>query len=168
MLTMLLGGLWHGASWNFLVWGFLHGAILVGHRLYTGTRKKLNPNWHAGNGLLTYMLSLFAMQYCVLVTWIAFRLTDFDAMQTAIRKFVIFDFNFDLASIGLGNLAFFSTLSLMLTFIVFTIISQRAGHIENYLGKLSTAKAAGVCFISGIVFYYFWPLTQAPFIYFQF
>jgi D-alanyl-lipoteichoic acid acyltransferase DltB (MBOAT superfamily) len=168
MLTTLLGGLWHGASWNFLVWGFLHGAILVAHRLYTGTRKRMNPNWRPGKGWLTYLLSLFVMQYCVLVTWISFRLTDFDAMQTAIRKFVVFDFNFDLASIGLGSMAFFSTLSLMIIFSIFTVISQRAGHIENYLGKLSTSKAATVCFASGIVFYYFWPLTQAPFIYFQF
>jgi len=168
MLTMLLGGLWHGASWNFLVWGLLHGSLLVGHRLYTGTRRKMDPNWRAGDGWVTYLLSLFVMQYFVLLTWISFRLTDFDAMQTAIYKFVVFDFNFELASIGLGNMAFFSTLGLMLTFSVFTIISQRVGHIENYLGTLSTAKAAGVCFISGIVFYYFWPLTQAPFIYFQF
>jgi len=34
MLTMLLGGLWHGASWNFVVWGALHGAILVAHRRF--------------------------------------------------------------------------------------------------------------------------------------
>lgn len=33
MLTMLLGGLWHGASWNFVIWGGLHGAALAAHRL---------------------------------------------------------------------------------------------------------------------------------------
>ena len=32
MVTMLLGGLWHGAAWNFVLWGFFHGAILVLHR----------------------------------------------------------------------------------------------------------------------------------------
>ena len=32
MITMLLGGLWHGAAWNFVLWGFYHGAILVIHR----------------------------------------------------------------------------------------------------------------------------------------
>src|SRR5262249_17922413 len=34
MLTMTLCGLWHGASWNFIVWGFYHGLLLMGHRLY--------------------------------------------------------------------------------------------------------------------------------------
>ncbi|MCI0459325.1 MAG: MBOAT family protein [Gemmataceae bacterium] len=37
-LTMLLGGLWHGASWNFVWWGAFHGAILCGHRLLTFRR----------------------------------------------------------------------------------------------------------------------------------
>jgi alginate O-acetyltransferase complex protein AlgI len=34
MITMLLGGLWHGANWTFLIWGGLHGAMLVTHRLF--------------------------------------------------------------------------------------------------------------------------------------
>ncbi|HEY1186094.1 MAG TPA: MBOAT family O-acyltransferase, partial [Gemmata sp.] len=37
MLTMLLGGLWHGANWSFLVWGGLHGAFLILHRVWSGT-----------------------------------------------------------------------------------------------------------------------------------
>ncbi|HEX5101954.1 MAG TPA: MBOAT family O-acyltransferase [Polyangiaceae bacterium] len=38
MLTMLLGGLWHGANWTFILWGFLHGLALVVHRFWTGFR----------------------------------------------------------------------------------------------------------------------------------
>jgi alginate O-acetyltransferase complex protein AlgI len=38
MLTMLLGGLWHGAAWNFVLWGGYQGALLCGHRLFTGDR----------------------------------------------------------------------------------------------------------------------------------
>ena len=34
MLTMTLGGLWHGASWTFVVWGLYHGLLLVGHRAF--------------------------------------------------------------------------------------------------------------------------------------
>ncbi len=33
MLTMVIGGLWHGAAWNFVLWGFYHGRLLVGHRI---------------------------------------------------------------------------------------------------------------------------------------
>ncbi len=38
MLTMLLGGLWHGAAWNFVLWGGFQGALLCGHRFFTGDR----------------------------------------------------------------------------------------------------------------------------------
>jgi len=41
MLTMLLGGLWHGASWTFVFWGFLHGALLVLNRLLNGSLRVL-------------------------------------------------------------------------------------------------------------------------------
>jgi D-alanyl-lipoteichoic acid acyltransferase DltB (MBOAT superfamily) len=37
-ITMLLGGLWHGAGWNFVVWGGLHGILIIAHRLLAGGR----------------------------------------------------------------------------------------------------------------------------------
>jgi alginate O-acetyltransferase complex protein AlgI len=163
MLTMLLGGLWHGASWNFVLWGFLHGFILVVHRLYTRARKpSARPN-----PLVTF-LSVLAMQYCVLVTWISFRLTDFDAMQIAMKKFILFDFDFGLAGMGLGNLSLFSTLLIMLAFIILQTISQRTGHINNYLAKKGPVPAITVCLLFGFSAFFLWPMTQAPFIYFQF
>ncbi len=60
MLTMLLGGLWHGANWTFIIWGFLHGFGLVVHRTYT----RLRPTDEAagestigriGSGALTFV-----------------------------------------------------------------------------------------------------------------
>ncbi len=70
MLTMLLGGLWHGAAWTFVIWGALHGIYLVGERLLKNVIKlKIN----AWNGiflaLLTYML--------VNITWVFFRAKEF-------------------------------------------------------------------------------------------
>src|SRR5690242_21641468 len=44
-LTMALGGLWHGASWNFVVWGMYNGLLLIGHRAFrafAGTRPYLD------------------------------------------------------------------------------------------------------------------------------
>jgi alginate O-acetyltransferase complex protein AlgI len=168
MLTMLLGGLWHGANWNYLIWGFLHGSILIIHRLYSNVRLRMNPDYQPSNNVFVYLLSLIAMQYCVLLTYIAFRLTDIPNMLIAMKKFVFFDFDFDIAGIGLGSMAFFSTLALMAIFTCFTILSQRLGHIENYLARVSPAAATVICIITGFTFFYMWPLMQAPFIYFQF
>jgi alginate O-acetyltransferase complex protein AlgI len=69
MLTMLLGGLWHGASWAFIVWGGLHGAALIAHREWTryGTvRFAAVMKWIAVP--LTF--------YWVLITWVPFRAND--------------------------------------------------------------------------------------------
>jgi D-alanyl-lipoteichoic acid acyltransferase DltB (MBOAT superfamily) len=80
MLTMLLGGLWHGASWTFVVWGGLHGLYLAGHKLLLGDRKPAVENrrrslraWPAelGKMLLTFHL--------VALTWIFFRAPGFEA-----------------------------------------------------------------------------------------
>jgi D-alanyl-lipoteichoic acid acyltransferase DltB (MBOAT superfamily) len=163
MLTMLLGGLWHGASWNFLLWGFLHGAILIGHRLFTaGKARERRDTW------LSNLVAIVLMQYCVLITWISFRVTYFPDMLDAMRKFVFFDFNFQISNLGLGALTFFTTLLLMLAFVLLQAFSIRAGHIDKYLGQIPHAQAVAICALLGFVAFFFWPLEQAPFIYFQF
>ena len=53
MATMLLGGLWHGASWNFVVWGGLHGFYLVIHKWFMKLdgRYAHQPTKRSGLGL---------------------------------------------------------------------------------------------------------------------
>jgi alginate O-acetyltransferase complex protein AlgI len=78
MITMLLGGLWHGAAWNFLAWGGLHGFYLV-----------INHFWaHQVKGKLPSFLiqSLFFKVFCwlltllaVMVGWVFFRAENFSA-----------------------------------------------------------------------------------------
>jgi alginate O-acetyltransferase complex protein AlgI len=68
MLTMLLGGLWHGAGWNFLIWGGLHGLYLCVNRL-----------WQEGHavvltsGRLATALSWLATFFAVVIAWVFFR-----------------------------------------------------------------------------------------------
>jgi alginate O-acetyltransferase complex protein AlgI len=73
MLTMLLGGLWHGASWNFVIWGGYHGALLSLERIVAGKRAE-SKGW---GGLYPFrMLLTFAL---VCIGWVFFRaatLTD--------------------------------------------------------------------------------------------
>ena len=65
MLTMLLGGLWHGASWNFVAWGALHGIGLVAHKLWT---ERVSPGWRLPRPLGWAMTLGF-----VVLTWVPFR-----------------------------------------------------------------------------------------------
>ncbi len=70
MLTMLLAGLWHGAAWNFVIWGGYHGLLLVGHRMM-GAGKKLKKA--ATSPLIIYLLKAFFMFQFVCIGWIFFR-----------------------------------------------------------------------------------------------
>ena len=87
MLTMLLGGLWHGASWTFVVWGGLHGIYLVIERLL----KNRLGHWEIwrvsivriGLAILTYLL--------VCLTWVFFRAQDFTDAMTFAKTMVSFN-----------------------------------------------------------------------------
>lgn len=77
MVTMLLGGLWHGAAWTFVFWGFLHGSYLVLHRMLLDGYARLGVvegSWVArGLSWLGWPLTLAL----VWVTWVYFRLPSF-------------------------------------------------------------------------------------------
>jgi len=70
MTTMLLGGLWHGASWNFVIWGALHGTVLVAERLWREFRPKAWP-------ALPHLLGVIVTFHIVLLGWIFFRAASF-------------------------------------------------------------------------------------------
>ena len=74
MATMLLGGLWHGAAWNFVLWGGLHGTYLVVHGQFRRTGFALPA--FAGRAL-----TLLA----VVVAWVPFRASGFDATLDMLR-----------------------------------------------------------------------------------
>ena len=71
MLTMLLGGLWHGAAWTFVVWGFLHGFFLVAERLLKNVIQIKSTHWATG------LILAFLTFNCVNITWVFFRARDF-------------------------------------------------------------------------------------------
>lgn len=74
MTTMLLGGLWHGAGWNFVLWGGLHGVYLVinhGWRKLTGSNGSSASPWKQ-------VLSIGLTFTVVVIAWVPFRATDFD------------------------------------------------------------------------------------------
>ncbi len=81
-ITMLLGGLWHGASWNFVIWGALHATLLILHRVWVTTRSK-NELRHEASPLTRWLvlpvtaLKCGAMFSILCVTWVFFRTSTF-------------------------------------------------------------------------------------------
>jgi alginate O-acetyltransferase complex protein AlgI len=77
MLTMLLGGLWHGAAWNFVLWGFYHGAILCLHKLVQPLLQRLRVASGGAVGLWT-ALCWFVMFLMTCYGWLLFRAHSLD------------------------------------------------------------------------------------------
>jgi hypothetical protein len=81
MVTMLLGGLWHGAAWNFVVWGGLHGAALAVTRFWHNRR---GSQTQAGRRYsVLYILATF---HFVCLCWIFFRADGFDKASLLISR----------------------------------------------------------------------------------
>lgn len=77
MVTMLLGGLWHGADWRFLLWGGLHGFYLIVHEVWD----RRVPGWARLPRPLAQGLTLLA----VLLAWVPFRAADMPAAWIMLR-----------------------------------------------------------------------------------
>jgi len=86
LITMLLGGLWHGASWNFIWWGAIHGvALCVNHAWRTWRPPSADPR-PAGPRALAVMASWLATQAVVFLCWIPFRAASFADVLVILRK----------------------------------------------------------------------------------
>jgi D-alanyl-lipoteichoic acid acyltransferase DltB (MBOAT superfamily) len=70
MITMLLGGIWHGAKWTFLIWGGLHGLVLSAERVWRDVR----PGWMPS---LPRPIGIFVTFHIVVLGWIFFRAETF-------------------------------------------------------------------------------------------
>jgi alginate O-acetyltransferase complex protein AlgI len=89
MVTMALGGLWHGAAWTFVAWGVLHGALLVVHRrfrLFCKPRPRLGAVLQSPPGTLLRWGLTFA---CVCLGWVFFRATSFTTAVRVLRRLVV-------------------------------------------------------------------------------
>lgn len=85
LITMLLGGLWHGAGWNFVIWGGLHGIGLCVHKLYLRFRRKERVS---SLGNLVSILSTFVF---VSICWIFFRAESFIVAKDVLRQIFVWD-----------------------------------------------------------------------------
>jgi len=75
MITMLLGGLWHGAGWTFVVWGGLHGGYIVANHGRRAVKRSLG--WQDSGGILALLGSRALTFLAVVIGWVFFRAEDF-------------------------------------------------------------------------------------------
>lgn len=84
MATMLLGGLWHGAGWSFVVWGGLHGCYLAVNHAWQTVGQRMGFG-RVGPATLRRLVSLLVTFLCVVVAWVFFRAKDIDSAMRVLR-----------------------------------------------------------------------------------
>ncbi len=155
LLTMLAGGLWHGAAWTFVAWGGAHGTAQVVHQEF---RKHFPPTpaqepWRR-------IISWFLTLNFVCLTWILFRAPDFSVAWVMIKRYLLLDH---------GGTA---TIPLWLAFVgPVLLLGQLMMRRLNFGGAVSRLSLPRFALVYGMV----WaialsllPLGYRPFIYFQF
>jgi alginate O-acetyltransferase complex protein AlgI len=155
MLTMLLGGLWHGAAWRFALWGGLHGMALVAHREWS----RLAPRAPAGLAPWLRPLAVLATFAFVSLAWIPFRAPDLATAGIALRACLLLE-SAGARSPGALGLAAFAALACL------HVVAQR-GLFTRLLERLPApafAPAYGAACALALAFVQARP---APFIYFQ-
>jgi len=80
-ITMLLGGLWHGASWTFVIWGAYQGALLIAYRLVGGRRDRFLQE----SGIV-HVLKAVAFFQLTCIGWLFFRAQDFGTLSELVGK----------------------------------------------------------------------------------
>jgi D-alanyl-lipoteichoic acid acyltransferase DltB (MBOAT superfamily) len=174
-LTMLLGGLWHGASWNFVLWGGLHGVALAVHRAWESYRLPVPP------ALMARVLMFVFATLC----WIPFRAATTSDSVTIIKG---------LFGMPEGNIVFLPVMLFVMVAIVIAghavmvaIESARGAAVLGSLFRLFDAEyvmgritgryvALRASTVPGSFLLAVWALlvlslaafTSQPFIYFQF
>ncbi|MDH3714336.1 MAG: MBOAT family protein [Gammaproteobacteria bacterium] len=157
MLTMLIGGLWHGASWMFVLWGALHGLYLTIERHFRGriyARAEGNQSFCAGYVLFTFVV--------VTLTWIPFRATSVTDMWDMLSAVLYWQ-----SGRGLNANEYVSALGIMMATLAWQYW-MRASSLEALVERTSWMSRGGAVATVLTVTALFAGGDERAFIYFQF
>ena len=163
LFAMLLMGLWHGASWNFLIWGGLHGIFLA---VFTVLRKKYyKPTEPFFKSKFGKIFSIIITQYLVFFTFIAFRVQDLDALPYLFYKYLVWDFAIN------ETVQILSHNQIPIILIVGFFILHYISYKKNIVKTLSEIKIVywmGILLGMITLILFFYDLSPEEFIYFRF
>ena len=163
MLTMLIGGLWHGAAWTFVIWGGLHDLYLVAQRLISPWLPN-SERWSPPAAAVYRVVCMTVIFAAVCVTWVFFRAQTFDGAITFLTKIV------SLQGVSPGSVQnqILAAKGLILIGVLVTCEAlHRSLRLRARSWKSPTFAAA---YFSAVLLSLAWlgTFSNSPFIYFQF
>lgn len=159
VVTMLVGGLWHGPAWTFVLWGLLHGVGLVTVRAWASVRKRFglakhNSRWsRLASALITFHFVCFA--------WIFFRAETVERAVAMLSQLLTF-------TTDTSNLSIPLTLVIALGFIAHWIRDGWFEIARNGFVRLPAPVQACVLFVMALGLYFVASSDVVPFIYSRF
>jgi len=163
--VMFLGGLWHGASWNFVVWGMLHGLYLAIHKMILDKVPflKNHPIFKTKFG---FIVSVLVTQYFVFLAWIAFRVKNFYELRYAMEKYIFLDFEYELTLRVIEQYRF--ELFIMILFFSLQFISYKQPNLPERISKYKLPFWGIFILFILLGIFFFYDGNPEDFIYFQF
>ena len=167
MMTMLLGGLWHGASWNFVLWGLVHGLLLIIHRF--GKNIGFISSFFKITGRLGVLVSWFITQVCIFFTWMIFRVEDTAILIPSMKTFFGYGGHFDLEEMYyfLPEIKLLTGV-IVVAFILLHGISGKLGSGKMWLSRRHPVIWGMICGTMLSLAFYLRPAETVDFIYFRF
>jgi len=158
LIVWLLTGLWHGAAWNFILWGVYYGIILIIEKVFLGKLLEKLPKF------LQHVYALFF----IIIGWVIFRVEDFSQMSTVLKNMFIWKSSGIIDNIIL-NFNVFSSLPYIIIGIIGSI--PIITKIKNAKKQSSMYNAISSMWVLGIFILsvcFLLVETYNPFIYFRF
>jgi alginate O-acetyltransferase complex protein AlgI len=174
LLTMSLGGLWHGASWNFLVWGVYHGLLLVLHREFGFLKRETAWLRSAVDSKAGHAFCTFFTFMAVCVGWIFFRVQNINVAANIVKKMVTLHPLFtrqEAQQIVVLNPQLPVVVPVALLLVGLLLIGNVPLSVLNGRGVIRRAHPllkSAFCTAMVLLIVVFAPDDSAPFIYFQF
>lgn len=164
VVLMLLAGLWHGASWNFVLWGGLHGLALAVHKVWMDVRARTSAGASEDSGAawgLADFAAWAATMLFVSLAWVFFRITDLSTAGSVVLRLF--------GAGGSSGIAWFAISALVLAPVVYVAdVLAASGRLRTPQARVLTFRGAFLATSLAIAFALFWPTETTPFIYFQF
>ena len=161
MVTMLLGGLWHGSSWLFIIWGGLNGLGIVVHKLW----QKVSPFKETTNRPIRFLLMLITLSF-ISFTRIFFRCSSLQNVEDVLDRLMNHP-GWELTSKIVSSYAFVLTV-ILIGFLIHWIPEKRKEKYRNWFSELHPAYMLGIGILAVLSMYQFMSGDMQPFIYFQF
>ncbi len=155
MITMLLGGLWHGSSFNFIIWGGIHGVTLSCEKFIFANTK------YRSFGSLGFLYTFLI----VLISWSFFRAQDLSSAMNLLA--IIFHFNFAPPFLGDINIFVNAVLLLLVGLVVDYFLFKKNISLEKIGETFNTIQLSLIASLIILVLCLFYS-TSENFIYFQF